>query len=372
MGASRTSRPLSAHPAFPVIVALWFAALLGLGTFVVPPAYYEGLVVGTGLAGLVPAAAPPLGDTARLALSAIAALLGALLGLAIATRIRRVQDEPQARTEEATPPPDSPWLADDETREQQPALDGAELDDPLGDEAQVDSPTWDAWQSEMRDSEDPPREGEADRIFQASDLDTQAESTPVVSEDSGQTADEDDEDLQRFAADRLVAGLPRVMRGNFDDDPVEDWSRTEDEAGEHNFETETGLADPPEPEGPDFDEPDPLDEVDGETHAAVDTDHTSLSESSLAELVARFDAALASQRSRSLESEGRAEPDEPRSVSPPEPEAEEPDDPVIAFLRREADRDRNLPGVQRRAHPSDPQAVLRNALDKLDRVSRKS
>ena len=37
--ASRPAKaPISTHPAFPAIVALWFAALLGLGSLVLPVA----------------------------------------------------------------------------------------------------------------------------------------------------------------------------------------------------------------------------------------------------------------------------------------------------------------------------------------------
>ena len=66
--------PLSLHPAFPAIVALWFAALLGLGSLVLPAVLLERMVVATGVASIVPAAAPPLGITAR----GIIALAGAL------------------------------------------------------------------------------------------------------------------------------------------------------------------------------------------------------------------------------------------------------------------------------------------------------
>ena len=141
MGASRTTKPLTAHPAFPAIVALWFAALLGLGTFVVPPANFEGLVVGTGLADLIPAAAPPLGDTARIAISAVAALLGALLGLAIAARIRKIHDEPQASGEPAAPATDSPWLADgDDSLEQDFAREAPADEIGLADAPEGDAP----------------------------------------------------------------------------------------------------------------------------------------------------------------------------------------------------------------------------------------
>jgi len=58
-------QPISLHPAFPFIVALWFAALLGLGSLVVPVELIETVVVRSGLSSIVPPTAPPLGFTAR-------------------------------------------------------------------------------------------------------------------------------------------------------------------------------------------------------------------------------------------------------------------------------------------------------------------
>jgi hypothetical protein len=91
-------QPISAHPAFPAIVALWFAALLGLGSMVLPAVLLERVLVGTGVASLVPAAGPPLGFTARTLIAVVAALLGAVIGIAVARRVARAQaDEPPLR-----------------------------------------------------------------------------------------------------------------------------------------------------------------------------------------------------------------------------------------------------------------------------------
>ena len=79
--------PVSAHPAFPAIVALWFAALLGLGSLVLPTALFERVTVASGLAEVFAAAAPPLGVTARIVVALAAAALGALAGLAIARQV---------------------------------------------------------------------------------------------------------------------------------------------------------------------------------------------------------------------------------------------------------------------------------------------
>lgn len=79
--------PVSLHPAFPAIVALWFAALLGIGSLVLPTVLLDRAVAATGLASLLPAAAPPLGMTARAIIALLGALGGAALGIAVARRV---------------------------------------------------------------------------------------------------------------------------------------------------------------------------------------------------------------------------------------------------------------------------------------------
>ena len=97
--ANKGSRPISAHPAFPAVVALWFAALLGLGTLVLPVALFERLVTATGLAAIIPAAAPPLGFTARAGIALVGIVLGAVLGLYAARQIAPdAPDAPRRRT----------------------------------------------------------------------------------------------------------------------------------------------------------------------------------------------------------------------------------------------------------------------------------
>jgi hypothetical protein len=79
--------PVSLHPAFPAIVALWFAALLGIGSLMLPAVLLDRVVSATGLASLLPAAAPPLGTTARAIVAILGALAGAALGVAVAWRV---------------------------------------------------------------------------------------------------------------------------------------------------------------------------------------------------------------------------------------------------------------------------------------------
>lgn len=79
--------PVSAHPAFPAIVALWFAALLGMGSLVLPAAIYERLFEATGIAAMFTSAQAPLGVTARISIALIAALVGVVAGLGVARQV---------------------------------------------------------------------------------------------------------------------------------------------------------------------------------------------------------------------------------------------------------------------------------------------
>jgi hypothetical protein len=90
-GAATGKPPISAHPAFPVIVALWFAALLGIGSLVLPAVLFERAAAASGIADMVPAAQPPLGVTARIAIALAAAVLGAVGGLFIARKAAAAQ-----------------------------------------------------------------------------------------------------------------------------------------------------------------------------------------------------------------------------------------------------------------------------------------
>ncbi|MBW8755643.1 MAG: hypothetical protein JF595_16150 [Sphingomonadales bacterium] len=80
-------QPISRHPLFPAIVALWFAAPLALGSFALSVSALETLVLAGHIDSLVPAAAPPLGMTARLALALALGFIGALVGWVLARRL---------------------------------------------------------------------------------------------------------------------------------------------------------------------------------------------------------------------------------------------------------------------------------------------
>lgn len=91
------AKPITSNPLFPAVVALWFGALCGLGSLAVRPSLLEGLVLKSHIDLIVPAAAPPLGITARILLALIMAALGAILGIMLARRLARPKVENHER-----------------------------------------------------------------------------------------------------------------------------------------------------------------------------------------------------------------------------------------------------------------------------------
>jgi hypothetical protein len=85
----RRSRPVTARPWFPGALGLWFAALFGLTSLVVPPAVLERFVTTIGLDRVLTAAAPPLGETARLLIAVAASAVGEIVGLLIGRALAR-------------------------------------------------------------------------------------------------------------------------------------------------------------------------------------------------------------------------------------------------------------------------------------------
>ncbi|APE27310.1 hypothetical protein [Aurantiacibacter gangjinensis] len=86
-GTARAKPPITASPAFPLVVGLWFAALFGIGSMIVPTVLLEQVVMATGLPSLIPQMAPPLGLTAKGLIALAGTVLGGLLGFVLAKRI---------------------------------------------------------------------------------------------------------------------------------------------------------------------------------------------------------------------------------------------------------------------------------------------
>ncbi|WP_309750824.1 hypothetical protein [Novosphingobium sp.] len=132
------SKPITSNPLFPAVVALWFGALFGLGSLAVRASLIEELVLSSRIDLIVPAAAPPLGVTARIMLALILATLGAMIGLVFARRLARPRIEfkernrgarglaesaPKIRARDAHP--DAPSCTPVSIRDLDPALPSA-------------------------------------------------------------------------------------------------------------------------------------------------------------------------------------------------------------------------------------------------------
>ena len=87
------AKPITSNPLFPAVVALWFGAAFGLGSLAVRPSLLENLVLQSHIDLIIPAAAPPLGITARILLALVLAAVGAMLGIILARRLSRPAPE---------------------------------------------------------------------------------------------------------------------------------------------------------------------------------------------------------------------------------------------------------------------------------------
>ena len=87
--ASTGKVPLIRNPLFPLVAAVWCAALFGLGSLALGSTSLENIVLGLRLDRVIPAAAPPLGFTARLLFALLLAVAGSVLGLGVGLALRR-------------------------------------------------------------------------------------------------------------------------------------------------------------------------------------------------------------------------------------------------------------------------------------------
>lgn len=108
MQTRQAKAPISAHPLFPAVVAVWFAALLGLGSGVLPNILFERVITATGISSLIPSATPPLGATFRIILSLSFGTAGAALGFVLARKLAAAQhiDRPASAVSRLSPRPD--------------------------------------------------------------------------------------------------------------------------------------------------------------------------------------------------------------------------------------------------------------------------
>lgn len=127
-------RPIASHPAFVPLVALWFAALFGLGVAVLPVLLLELLLAGAGLTALV-----PLTPAIRIAASIVAALGGMLFGLGLGRYFaRRAQQDPRPIFSESEPEWTEPLKPEPSRR---PLSVREELSEEFGPDAALAGPT---------------------------------------------------------------------------------------------------------------------------------------------------------------------------------------------------------------------------------------
>lgn len=88
-GKGAKPQPITRHPLFPVLVALWFGALFGLGSLAVRIGLVEALVLKLRIDLILPFAAPPLGMKARALIALAMAITGALAGLWLGRQLGR-------------------------------------------------------------------------------------------------------------------------------------------------------------------------------------------------------------------------------------------------------------------------------------------
>jgi len=100
--AAGKGRPVTRHPLFPVIAALWGGALVFVVALATGPGPIAGLVSALHVDRLIPQAAPPFGQTARLLFAVVLGLAGAGAGLILARHLGTDDTARAARREAAT------------------------------------------------------------------------------------------------------------------------------------------------------------------------------------------------------------------------------------------------------------------------------
>ncbi len=157
--------PISKHPLFPAVVALWFGALFGLGSLAIRVTLIESVLLSASVDTWLPSAAPPLGLKARILLALAMAVIGCLIGAYLARRLATDKVVPRERQR-------SPGAADGR-RENSPGL-AADADQRV---EQIAVPTERRRPLTVEDTERllvphefAPLPGSGPQIFQVSDL----------------------------------------------------------------------------------------------------------------------------------------------------------------------------------------------------------
>jgi hypothetical protein len=326
MTAAKRTAPISSHPAFKWGVAAWFALLLGLGLFVMPPAIHTVLAERIGIAGI-------LSDSTaiRAALSLIAAALGLFIGLVLAIRVAAINEASREDDDDAETDSAGIWLQD---REDEQGIETGPAPLEAG-----------APRRPFNPREDLAEEGIGMAGKQIEDESPAEQAAPT---ESGHALGIDQIDGR--AEDRFIS---------------EDWEEllpetgiapAWDESRESPGMAAEALSDALLPEARDTavmadavgSEEHPEDSDTPENHTVTPA---AVGDLPLDALTERLGAALAALK-----------------AGPPAQAATNEGDPVSASLHREAEGE--APGPVPAQSPSDPQAELRSALDKLSRVGK--
>lgn len=83
----RAHRPITQHPLFPAVVALWFGALFGMAAAAIRAATLEAVVRTLRIDSVIVAAAPPLGPNAQVAFALLLTAIGGVIGYIAARRL---------------------------------------------------------------------------------------------------------------------------------------------------------------------------------------------------------------------------------------------------------------------------------------------
>ncbi|MXO48993.1 hypothetical protein GRI69_12060 [Erythrobacter vulgaris] len=354
---------------FKPLVGAWFALLLGGGMWLMPPHVHALIARSIGLAQLHPMFAPPVSGAGVAVLCISVALFGLLLGIAVAGRIASAA-APRAFAPGFEFLEDSAWRDEAEL-----PTDGLEeprrrrvfsARDDIGEEGiAMRAPTEEASYENEYSLDDVPPAGPAEEF----------EAVYAEMEGDSAIADEDVEE---------VGGSREDETGGYAVFETEDVEIAEDAEFEHV---------------PEFDpapEVEPIQQEHAEDGADPDTtrETPAMGDMSLEGLLDRLEGALEQHKRMVAESEEAAERPAPQPIPitrglPAEedcledqdlPQASD-DDPVIAFLRREASRrmpeahaDLDAPEEGSEtgdAAPTDAQAALRSALERLGQVNRR-
>ena len=322
--------PISTHPAFPWVVGLYFAVLMAGGLFVMPDAVHTNLRSWLGIEALVGNAL-----AAKLVLSVLAGILGLLVGVAIARRIAG------AKANDAAVESDDGEMVVPEIHSDEPAVhdsdhadDAVWLADDLGEETESDEA------EETRQRMFNPRDYLADDGLESG-------SAHQDTEESSDTIESVEPVDAEFVEVDPVADSVHFEAadedGEAEPNPGDEWI---DVGSEHRSE------EPEEAAATTTYMPD-ADQMETQPHPPSSE---AMGDLSLSELTGRLERALAAQR---VVKEGEAKPVAADT------------DPVIAFLRREADRTAPAESVEIE-DDQDTQASLRSALERLSQVGKRS